>query len=181
MLPINPRLLTNVAAVVLCLTVGGALAQNDQSAGPQRQRGGRQRRGNSDPAQFQQRTMDRYRERLEITDDAEWKVIQPLIQNVLDARMSSGRGGFGRGGQRGREGNPTDSGQRRNPAPANPAAEELKRAIDTKATTPETKAALARYVAYRKGERADLEKAREALRAVLTSRQEAIAMLSGLL
>jgi hypothetical protein len=43
------------------------------------------------------------------------------------------------------------------------------------------KAALAKYLGYRKGKQADLEKAQEALRTVLTARQETIAALSGLL
>jgi hypothetical protein len=42
------------------------------------------------------------------------------------------------------------------------------------------KAALAKYSDYRKAKQADLEKARNALRAVLTPRQEAIATLLGL-
>ena len=59
--------------------------------------------------------------------------------------------------------------------------EELQRAIDNKVPAPELKAALAKYLEYRKGKRADLEKAQDALRAVFTARQEAIAVLSGLL
>jgi hypothetical protein len=57
----------------------------------------------------------------------------------------------------------------------------LQRAIDSKAPAAEIKAALAKYMEYRKSKQADLEKAQAALRAVLTSRQEAIAALSGLL
>lgn len=129
--------------------------------------------------------MDRYRERLEISDDAEWKVIQPLIQNVLDARLaaeSGRRGGFGRGPRRTAETNPTaPTPPRPGPARENPAAEELQKAIEAKAPAPEIKAALARYNEFRKAKQAELDKAREALRAVLTARQEAIASLSGLL
>ncbi len=57
----------------------------------------------------------------------------------------------------------------------------LQKAIDAKAPAPEMKAALTKYLEYRKAKQADLDKARDALRAVLTSRQEAIATLSGLL
>ena len=128
--------------------------------------------------------MERYRTRLELTDDSEWHAVQPLIQKVLDARtaLSAGRGGFMRGGRGGggRGGDTTDQNQRQ-PARTNPAAEELQKAIDAKSEGPEMKAALAKYVEYRKGKQADLEKAQNSLRAVLTPRQEAIATLLGLL
>ena len=51
--------------------------------------GGRQGRGNFDPAQMQQRMMDRYKEVLEVTDDTEWKAMQPLVQKVVDLRRES--------------------------------------------------------------------------------------------
>jgi hypothetical protein len=182
---LNHLLLTNsVAALMFCLTFTEVTAQTNQSNSDQRPRGGRQRQGNFDPAQFQQRMMDRYRERLEIADDAEWKAIQPLIQNVLDARMAlggNGRGAFGRGGRRGGDTNPTAAVQRPAPARENQAAEELQKVIDAKAPSAEMKVALNKYLAYRKTKQAELDKARDALRAVLTSRQEAIASLSGLL
>ena len=110
--------------------------------------------------------------------------MKPLIQKVMEARMAvgaGGRGAFGPGGRRNSEGNQANSTQRRSPFQANPAAEALQRAVDEKAPAPELKAALAKYLEYRKDKRADLEKAQEALRAVLTARQESIAVLSGLL
>ena len=64
---------------------------------------------------------------------------------------------------------------------ANPEAEALQKAIDAKAPKAEIKAALDRYVASRKAKQADLEKAQDELRKVLTARQEAIATLNGLL
>ncbi|HXU76105.1 MAG TPA: hypothetical protein VN794_06025 [Methylomirabilota bacterium] len=174
------QLLIMGAAVILCLAAGDASAQTNQNGGRQRQGGGRQ--GNYDPAQFQQRTVDRYRDRLEITDDSEWKAIQPLIQKVVEARTTGGRGSTALGrGRRGRTGNSSDTGQRRNTALENTPAEDLQKAVDTKAPTSEMKGALAKYAEYRKSKRAELEKAQENLRSVLTSRQEAIAVLSGLL
>lgn len=181
---ISHLLLTGAAAVMLGLGTCHVAAQNNQNAGPQRPGGGRQRQGNFDPAQMQQRMLDRYRERLEIKDDAEWKAMQPLIQKVMEARMAvgtGGRGAFGPGGRRGGGDNQANSTQRRGPAQANPTAEELQKAIDNKVPAPELKAALAKYMDDRKGKRADLEKAQDALRAVLTARQEAIAAISGLL
>jgi len=185
---INQLLLLGAVAVMLSLTTSQVMAQNNQGGGRQRQGngqgGGGQRQGNVDPAQMQQRMMDRYRERLEITDDAEWKTIQPLVQKVVGARSAGGaggRGGFGRGGRPGSNGNQADQAQRRSSAPANPAAEALQKVIDAKGPAAEVKAELTKYLEYRKGKQAELEKAQETLRKVLTSRQEAIATLSGLL
>ena len=113
--------------------------------------GGRQGRGNFDPAQFQQRMMDGYKQALEVTDDAEWKAMQPLVQKVMDARRDTfsgmGRGMFGRGGPRGgNNAQPADQqGQQRRGgfggAP-NPDADALQKAIDSKASKAELKAAL---------------------------------------
>ena len=181
---LNRLMIVGTSALMLCATVGQVLSQTNPAATDQRQGGGRQRRGNFDPAQFQQRMMERYRERLEITDDAEWKAIQPLVQNVLDARMSagaSGRATFGRGPRRETDSNSTSATTRRGPTRENPAADELQKAIDSKVPAQQMKAALAKYTEYRKAKQAEVEKARDALRAVLTSRQEAIATLSGLL
>src|SRR5580658_624444 len=59
--------------------------------------------GNFDPAQFQQRMMDRIRDRLDFTNDTDWSAVQPLVQKVLDARRDVGfAGGFGGGGRGGR-------------------------------------------------------------------------------
>jgi hypothetical protein len=187
---INHLLFTSAIAMTLLLTARQVGAQQDnQSGGGQRQgngqRGGRQRQGNFDPAQAQERMLQRYRERLEITDDQEWKAIQPRVQKVMDARQAlfaGGRGMFGRGGRPGGDTNQSDQQrQRRNVTQPNPAAEGLQLVVDNKASTSEVKAAIAKYMEYRKAKQADLEKAQEELRGVLTSRQEAIAVLSGLL
>lgn len=170
--------------LALLLSFAKAQGQNDQNGRGQPRQGGGRRQGSFDPAQFQQRMLERYRERLEITDDAEWKAVQPLIQGVLDARGSVGRrrrGGSGGGGRDGGQAAPGEAGARRVLGRTNAAAEELQKAIDAHVPAPEMKAALSKYIEYRKGKKLDLEKAQEALRAVLTSRQEAIAMLSGLL
>ena len=165
-------------------------AQDNQGGGRQRQRnnqgGGRQNQGNLDPAQVQQRILDRYKERLEVTDDTEWKAMQPLVQKVLEARSAlaaGGRGAFGRGARPGTDANQNQNnqGRGRNSATSNPATEALQKAIDSKAPAAELKAALSKYLEYRKGKQAELEKAQQDLRAVLTSRQEAIAVVAGLL
>ncbi len=171
-----------IIAVGLGLGTGKVLAQPD--GGPPG--GGRGPRGNFDPAQFQQRMMERYREVLEVKDDAEWSALQPLVQKVMEARRESfsgmGRGMFGRRG--GDNNQPGDqSGSRRGGffgAPS-PEAEALQKAIDAKAPKAEIKAALERYATARKAKQAELEKVQADLRKVLTTRQEAIATLNGLL
>ena len=185
---LNRTLLLASAAALLCVGVAQTgLAQQDAGGPPAG--GGR---GNFDPAQFRQRMMDRYKEQLEVTDDAEWKALEPMIQAVSDARMATmsgmGRGMFGggprRGGGAGGGGGAANADQGRRGGPfgqSSPEADALQKAIDAKAPKAEVKAALDKYVAARKAKQAQLEKAQDDLRKVLTSRQEAIATLNGLL
>jgi len=147
---------------------------------------GRQGRGNFDPAQFQQRMMDDLKDRLEVTDDTEWKALEPLIQKVMDLRRDSMAGMFRGMGRRNRGGdnNQGDQNQQRRGGmfgTPSPEAETLQKAIDSKASKSEMKAALAKYTESRKAKQAELEKAQADLRAALTLRQEAIATMSGLL
>ncbi len=131
--------------------------------------------------------MERTKENLEITDDAEWKAIQPLVEKVMDARMATmsgiGRGMFGGPPRRNGDSGQGGQGQRRGQfgGPSTPEAEALQRAIDGKASNAEMKAAIAKYVESRKAKQAELEKAQADLRKVLSVRQEALAMLNGLL
>jgi hypothetical protein len=164
---------------------GAGNGNNNANGGRQRRQGGQ---GNFDPAQFQQRMMDNYKERLEITDDTEWKAIEPLIQKVMDARrdqfMGMGRGMFGGGRNRGGDNQGDQGGQRRGAFPGatpSPEAEMLTKAIESKASTTDLKAAMAKFVEARKAKQAELETAQANLRKVLTVRQEAIATESGLL
>lgn len=143
---------------------------------------------NFDPAQMQQRMLERYKELLEVTNDDEWKAIEPRVTKVMEARRDSmsgmGRGMFGRGPRGGDNAQPADQGQQRRGGmfgTPSPEAEALQKAIDSKASKAEMKAALEKYVASRKTKQADMEKAQAALRELLTPRQEAIATLNGLL
>ena len=76
-------------AAATSLGTGKLAAQNNSATPPDSASGnggqgrqGRQGRGNFDPAQMQQRMMDNYKERLEITDDTEWKAIEPLDKQL---------------------------------------------------------------------------------------------------
>jgi hypothetical protein len=150
-----------------------------------------------DPAraqEFQQRRMDRLKEDLEVKDD-EWTALQPLIQKVMDAQravFADRIGGFMRGGRAGGGGGDNaggggDNGGRRRGGGGfgmgEPSAEAqaLEKAIESKASNSEMKAALAKYQESRKAKQADLETAQANLKKVLSVRQEAILTAQGLL
>ena len=69
-------------ATVLTFSTGKVAAQN---------------RGNFDPEQMRQRMMERYKERLEVTNDDEWKLISDRIEKVMAAQRETRIGGFGFG------------------------------------------------------------------------------------
>jgi len=185
---LSKTLTTASLAVVLALSAGSLMAQNNSNDRQERRnRDGGQGRPdfrNMDAAQRQQFMMERTKETLEITDDSEWKAIEPLVQKVMDARREQmaanfrGFGGFGRGPR----GGDADRGLRGGMFGApSPEAEALEKAIDAKASNSEIKAALAKFEAAKKAKQAALEKAQAELRKVLTPRQEAIAAMNGLL
>lgn len=132
----------------------------------------RQRRANSNPADNQARMMNRLRERFEVTDDAEWQLISDRITKVMELRRSTLGGAI-----RFRAG----SGNGPNASQANPEQDALVAAITDKLPDAEVKARLERLRTARKESEAKLDQAREDLRAVLTIRQEAIAVLAGIL
>jgi hypothetical protein len=117
-----------------------------------------------DPAQMQQRMLERYKDLLQVTDKDEWSALKPLIQKVMDARLAA---------LAIRVPGQSTSGL--------PEAEALQKCIDAKAATSEIQAALAKCVAARQKKQAELLQAQDNLRQVLTARQEAIAALNGLL
>lgn len=177
-----------LASVATLLWVGtGQLAAQDQ---PQRQG-----RGNFDPEQMQQRRMERMREQFEVKDDAEWKIVEAKIQKVTDARRAAGGGfggfgGFGGPGGGRRGGGPDAQGGDGAPprgnrggfgGEPNPDVEALQKAIEAKAPADEIKAKLAKVRESRKAGEAKLEAAQEDLKKILTVRQEAVAVMAGLL
>ena len=155
---------------------GGGQRRNRQGGGPGGPGG--PGGGNFDPAQFQQRMMDNIREQLNFTNDTEWAAVQPLVQKVMDARQAVGMGGMGRMFGRNR-GGPGGPGGRFGGQP-NPEQEALQKAIDDDAPAAQVKDLLAKYKASQQAKQAKLEAAQDALKAVLTSKQEAQAYLMGL-
>jgi hypothetical protein len=134
--------------------------------------------GNFDPEQMRQRMMDRYKEQLGIKDDAEWKIIAERIEKVSTARREIGGRGFpfgGRGGPGG--GGPGGRGGGEQSAEATA----LQSAIENNASTDDIKAKLAKYREVQKEKEGKLAKAQDELRQVLIVKQEAAAVLAGLL
>jgi hypothetical protein len=165
------------AAAALLLGAGQLNAQERQDRGD---RGGR---GNFDPEQMRARMMERYREAFEVKDDAEWKLIEGRIMKVMDARRDMGGFGRGFGGGRRGGGDGGDQGgeRRRFGGEPSPEAEALQKAIEAKASNDEIKTKLAKYREAQKSKQANLEKAQSELRQVLSVKQEANAVLMGLL
>jgi hypothetical protein len=149
-----------------------------------------QGRGNFDPAQFRQMILDNYKDSLGVTDDSEWKVIEDSLGKVIDARAAVMAGSIRnfRGNRgRNRDGNSTsnsdDSNRRRRgfgPEPG-PAAADLQKAIDDKAPADEIKAKLAKLRDENAANEAKLTAAQDDLKKLITSRQEAILVLGGML
>ena len=177
------RIITLCAvAAALAFSAGSAFAQQDNgnnNGGQRRQGGGG---GNFDPAQFQQRMMDNIRDQLNFTNDTDWSAVQPLVQKVFDARRDVGFGGGmrglmgrNRGGQGGQGGG--RGGFFGQPSPEQ---EALQKALDDDAPAGQVKDLLAKYKASQQAKQAKLEAAQDALKAVLTSKQEAQAYMMGL-
>ena len=138
------------------------------------------RRRNFDPAQMQQMMMDRMREQFGVSDDAEWKVITDRVTAVMEARRATGSfGGFAMF----RAARNTDSagGGGRRGFTASPEQEALRQAVKDNLPDAEIKARLERLREVHKANEEKLSKAQDDLRAVLTVRQEAVAVLFGLL
>ena len=182
---INLLTICGVAAALM-LSAGSVSAQNDNGGGG----GGR---GNFDPAQMQQRFMERVHDELGYTNDTEWNVVQPLVQKVFDAQRDARSGGMGRlfRGNRG-GGNGANANANANAGGGgggrsgffgtpSPEAEALQKAIDDNAPTAQIKAALAKYQASQKAKQANLVQAQENLRKSLNKKQEAQATLLRLL
>jgi hypothetical protein len=151
-------------------------AANANGRGRRNQNGGANGggRGNFDPAQMQQQMLAALRDQFGVTDDSEWKIISDKITAVSELNRAT-RGGFG--GLRGGGGNRGGRGG----AVANPEQDALRQAITDKLPDAEIKSRLARLREVRKANEEKLTKAQDDLRGVLSVRQEAVAVMAGLL
>jgi hypothetical protein len=155
----------------------------------------RPNRGNFDPAQFRERMMSRVRETMDVKDEAEWKLISDRVSKVMEAqrdvRQGANMGAMFRrpGGDQNAQGGDANGGNRRRGGGGpggfggepSPEAEALNKALESKGSNDDVKAALAKYRESRKAKQEKLAKAQEDLKKVLSSRQEAAAVSLGLL
>lgn len=187
-----------VSALLLAFASTTAFAQNTpggNDADRKRRSSGDDaggRRGNFNPEDMQARLLTSLRERLEVTDDEEWKLISERITKVNELRRSTLGGGVGglmafagRGPQSGGDSNRGgDSGRgstRGGPRGSSNEMAALQTAIRDKLPDAEIKSRLDHMREARKDNETKLSKAQEELRALLTIRQEAVAVMFGLL
>ena len=181
-----------VAVISTATLAGTAVAQQAPPTPPTGQPG-----GPGGPGGGRRGFTDRIKELLGSSDD-EWKALQPKIDKVRQVRDdASGRSGmgalFGGGGRRGRGGDtggrPRDAAApgatpppQETPSAVAAAAAALKTTLDNKdASADEIKAKLAAYRDAKTAAKADLAKAQDDLRGLLTQRQESIMVMLGYL
>lgn len=154
-------------------TQGTAASSQDDPSG----------RRNMSPQDMQARMMTAMRERFGVTDDEEWNLISARIQKVSELRRSAGGGAGGFTGFRGGSPGGADTSNRggRSTRGGSPEVEALQAAINDKLPDAEIKSRLERLRDSRKSTEANLLKAQEELRAVLSVRQEAAAVIFGFL
>ena len=167
------------------LVAGLVLSTVDVTAQGRAQRGGFGG-GNFDPELMRQRMAQMMKERLSATDE-EWKVIEPRLMTVQEKQRANMGGRFGgmMGAFGGRGRGADRQGGDRPDRPQRPGMEEiqaLREALEASDTpVSELKAKMKAVRELRKKNEAELKEAREKLREVLTTRQEATCLMMGLL
>jgi len=185
---LNGRLATIVAVLVVPVAVVGQQArdasQRDGSRDGVTQRDGlrvaaTQASGGRDS--FQQAQLNRMKDLLGSTED-EWKILEPRLEKVQDLLRDSGsRASIGSGrGRRGGFGGPLAS---ETPTTAvQQAARELQDDLAKKETSAdELKSKLVALREARAKSQAELTKAQDQVRELLTARQEAVLVMAGML
>lgn len=170
-----------VLTILACVAFGGAFIQAQEGQRNRFDRGG----------QFMERILEWQRENLGVSAE-EWGVLKPMIEKIMEKqsamRRSVGRGVFGAfGGGRGGRGGDNDGDRRgregrrsRGDGDSESNADSLREAIES-GDAGKIKKELASYRAAQKKRAAELKKARQELREVVTLKQEAKLVLWGLL
>lgn len=168
-------------------TTGGRRRRNQDTTNANGNGGNGGGRGNFDPSQMQERLLSALRDRMDVKDDAEWSVISDRVTKINDLRQQTmGGGNIGQllrnrdntnGGGNGGGNNFGGRGARG----GSPEMQALMQGLNDNLPDAEIKARLERLQAVRKTAADQLAKAQEELRAVLTIRQEAVAVMFGLL
>lgn len=141
------------------------------------------RRANFNPAEMQARMMDGLRQQMGVTNDDEWALISERITAIVELRRGQAVGaGAGMAFLAiAANGNGNNRGNRAAAFGGSPEQEALRAAVTDNLPDAEITARLAKLRESRKQNEAKLEAARENLRAVLTLKQEAVAVMLGLL
>src|SRR5688500_9326351 len=129
-----------MGALMLPATLSFAQEQPAQGQGQERREGERRgdgQRGGGDRGNWQERMAGFMKEQLAVNDE-EWKVLQPKLQKVMEARRDTGAFGSGFfGGRGGRDGGGSDQPQ----SAAVKASSDLRQTLDNKEAKPEEIAA----------------------------------------
>ncbi len=135
-----------------------------------------------DPAQFRQRMLDRLKEELG-TNDEEFKALQPKIEKVFQSQRDLNAGRFGgRRGGRGPGGDAATPGGTQPQSAVQTASTDLQKTLENKDAKPdEIKTKLDALREAKTKAKSDLAAAQQDLRGVLSQRQEAVLVMSGLL
>lgn len=181
----------------LVIVGAGFLSQAISQTAPTDQ-GGRGNRGGNrtqrTPEEMRKMMTDRMKETLGVTNEDEWKVMEPKLEKVMTLSMQSRFGGgmmgmMGGRGNRGNRGGDTNATNPPPPPPANPNASEVQKKSEAltkvlankEAKPEEIAAALTALREAKAAARAELEKAQKDLKEVLTARQEAQLVTFGML
>jgi hypothetical protein len=169
---------------VLWIVVGAlampalALAQ-DRPEGDRSDRSDR-RRG-FDPAAFREQIETRVKEELAASDD-EWKIIQPKLEKVFDARRAGGGGFFGGGFRGSSDRGSSDRSSDRPRSAVEEAQRDLEKTLENKsASADEIKSKIQALREARDKAKHELASAQKDLKDVLTQRQEAFLVMRGFL
>jgi hypothetical protein len=175
--------------ILFTMTASAAAQEQPRPGGDRgRDRGGDRGGGEDRMAEFRQRMTERMKEALGATD-AEWQVLQPKVEKVQTLQLAAATrgiggmfGGGGRGGPGGASGGGggvtrSDGGSDAS-NPVQQKTRDLQASLDNKEAKPEElKAKLAALREAKQKAKADLTKAQEELRELLTLRQEAVLVM----
>jgi Ca2+-binding EF-hand superfamily protein len=164
------------------------MMQQFSSMDPQQQQDMLQSFQSMDPQQMQnamrQRVTNSLREQMGVTNDADWSLIEERINAVTKAQAAvaaDGGGMTGLGALRGNFGGGRGGRLQATSGRLSPEAQALQQAVADNAPAAQLKDLVAKLRAAHLAKQEALAKAQEDLRSVLTTRQEAIAVLRGLL
>jgi hypothetical protein len=171
-----------LALGVLFVLCGAAMAQDQNRQDPNRQRGrgGPPGRGNFDPNQFRDQMFNRIRDQLAVSDD-EWKVLAPKVDHAYTAQREARTSGRTSSFSTRDRGNDPNRAPDPNQTALSKAIADLQAAVNDKAPTEELTRRVGIIRELRDKARAEYTAAQKDLKELITSRQEAILVSTGIL